>query len=114
MRSDPVRLLTTMPSMNRSLSTALSWVRLSYMSQEQVRGEEIDTRSDVFSFGVALYEMATNQRPFAGKNRALIINAILNAQPGVASSVSPSSPTALDAIIAGALGAALEPLHSIC
>ncbi len=39
MRSDPVRLLTTMPSMNRSLSTALSWVRLSYMSQEQVRGE---------------------------------------------------------------------------
>jgi predicted ATPase/DNA-binding winged helix-turn-helix (wHTH) protein/tRNA A-37 threonylcarbamoyl transferase component Bud32 len=75
----------------------------SYMSPEQVRGEELDARSDLFSFGVVLYEMATNQRPFAGKNPALIMNAILNEQPAAASSVSHSSPAALDAIIARAL-----------
>jgi predicted ATPase/DNA-binding winged helix-turn-helix (wHTH) protein/tRNA A-37 threonylcarbamoyl transferase component Bud32/predicted negative regulator of RcsB-dependent stress response len=80
----------------------------SYMSPEQVRGEELDARSDLFSFGVVLYEMATNQRPFAGKNPALIMNAILNEQPAAASNVSPSSPAALDTIIARALEKDLE------
>jgi predicted ATPase/DNA-binding winged helix-turn-helix (wHTH) protein len=80
----------------------------SYMSPEQVRGEKLDARSDLFSFGIVLYEMATNQRPFAGKNPALIMNAILNEQPAAASNVSPSSPAALDAIIARALEKDLE------
>ncbi len=80
----------------------------SYMSPEQVRGEELDPRSDLFSFGIVLYEMATNQNPFAAKNPALIMNAILNAQPAAASNLSPSSPAALDAIIARALEKELE------
>lgn len=80
----------------------------SYMSPEQVRGEELDARSDLFSFGIVLYEMATNRHPFAGKNPALIMNAILNAQPATVSNVSPSSPAALDAIIARALEKDLE------
>jgi predicted ATPase/serine/threonine protein kinase len=80
----------------------------SYMSPEQVRGEELDARSDLFSFGIVLYEMATNQHPFPGKNPALIVNAILNEQPAAASSASPSSPAALDAIIARALEKDLE------
>jgi predicted ATPase/DNA-binding winged helix-turn-helix (wHTH) protein/tRNA A-37 threonylcarbamoyl transferase component Bud32 len=80
----------------------------SYMSPEQVRGEELDARSDLFSFGIVLYEMATNQHPFAGKNPALIMKAILNAQPAAASNVSPSSPAALDAIIARTLEKDLE------
>jgi predicted ATPase/serine/threonine protein kinase/DNA-binding winged helix-turn-helix (wHTH) protein len=80
----------------------------SYMSPEQVRGEELDARSDLFSFGIVLYEMATSQRPFAGKNPALIMNAILNEQPAAASNVSLSSPAVLDAIIARALEKDLE------
>jgi eukaryotic-like serine/threonine-protein kinase len=75
----------------------------SYMSPEQVRGEEIDARSDLFSLGVVLYEMATGQRPFVAKNRVLMMNAILNAQPIAASKVNPWSPAALDTIITRAL-----------
>ena len=75
----------------------------SYMSPEQVRGEEIDARSDLFSLGVVLYEMATGQRPFVGKNRVLLMNAILNAQPAPATKVNSSLPAALETIIARTL-----------
>ncbi|MGA7930729.1 MAG: protein kinase, partial [Candidatus Sulfotelmatobacter sp.] len=75
----------------------------SYMSPEQVRGEEIDARSDLFSLGVVLYEMATGQRPFVGKNRVLLMNAILNAQPAPATKVNSSLPADLETIIARAL-----------
>jgi len=75
----------------------------SYMSPEQVRGEEIDARSDLFSLGVVLYEMATGQKPFLGKNRVVLMNAILNAQPAPGSKVDSSVPAALDTIIARAL-----------
>jgi non-specific serine/threonine protein kinase len=75
----------------------------SYMSPEQLRGEEIDARSDLFSLGVVLYEMATGCRPFVAKNRIMLMNAILNAQPARASKANPSLPAGFDAIIAKAL-----------
>jgi predicted ATPase/DNA-binding winged helix-turn-helix (wHTH) protein len=76
----------------------------SYMSPEQVRGEEVDARSDLFSLGVVLYEMATGQKPFIGKNRVLLMNAILNAHPAFPiTQVSSCLPEALETIIARAL-----------
>jgi serine/threonine protein kinase/tetratricopeptide (TPR) repeat protein len=74
-----------------------------YMSPEQVSGEEIDARSDLFSVGVVLYEAATGRRPFVGKNNLLTMNAILNEGPIPPSSVTPELPAAFDAIIAKAL-----------
>ena len=76
----------------------------SYMSPEQLRGEEIDGRSDLFSLGVVLYEMATGRKPFVGKNRVLLMNAILNAQPDFAISEEDSHlPAALETTITRAL-----------
>lgn len=74
-----------------------------YMSPEQVRGEEIDARSDLFSLGVVLYEMACGKRPFAGKNRVLLMNAILNQKPVPPTDANPELPSAIDAITGKAL-----------
>lgn len=74
-----------------------------YMSPEQVRGEEIDGRSDLFSLGVVLYEMSTGKRPFEGKNRVLLMNAILNAKAPSPGSVNAALPRELDGIVGKAL-----------
>jgi len=74
-----------------------------YMSPEQVRGEEIDTRSDLFSLGVVLYEMATGHRPFAGKTSALITEAILNRDPVPPAQLNPHIPPAFQKVILKAM-----------
>jgi eukaryotic-like serine/threonine-protein kinase len=63
-----------------------------YMSPEQVRGESIDTRSDLFSFGAVLYEMITGQRPFAGANAEAVCEAILNEAPPIAEAFRDAPP----------------------
>jgi serine/threonine protein kinase len=75
----------------------------SYMSPEQARGEEIDARSDLFSLGVVLYEMATAHQPFARKNKTLTTDAILNQHPPGPGTLNPALPAALETIIARAL-----------
>ncbi|MHB8486468.1 MAG: serine/threonine-protein kinase [Candidatus Acidiferrales bacterium] len=70
-----------------------------YMAPEQMEGNETDARSDIFSFGAVLYEMATGRRAFDGKTTASVIAAILEREPPAISSIQPMSPPALDRIV---------------
>jgi eukaryotic-like serine/threonine-protein kinase len=72
---------------------------ISYMSPEQARGESLDNRSDLFALGVVLYEMSTGRRAFPGGTAAIIIDGILNREPVHPSSINPSVPRSLEAII---------------
>jgi eukaryotic-like serine/threonine-protein kinase len=76
---------------------------MAYMSPEQARGEELDARTDLFSFGAVLYEMATGRMAFPGNSAAVIYEAILNRTPALASQVNRGLPPKLDEIIGKAL-----------
>ena len=75
-----------------------------YMSPEQARGEELDQRSDLFSLGVVIYQMATGKKPFAGTNAVTTLDAILNRKPVSPLKLNPNLPVDLE----GILGRAME------
>jgi len=74
-----------------------------YMSPEQARGEQLDARTDLFSFGLVLYEMATGQRAFQGDTGPVLYDAILRGKPASARKLNPAIPSKLEAVLRKAL-----------
>ena len=89
----PFRIETTLTRTGIKLGTA------GYMSPEQVRGEPLDARTDIFSFGLVLYEMATGQRAFSGETAVVVRDAILNNSPAPVRELNSTLPARLVATI---------------
>ena len=88
---------TELPKNLTQKGTILGTVQ--YMSPEQLEGKEADPRSDIFAFGVVLYEMATGRKAFEGKSQASLIAAILSSDPPSISTFQPMAPPALERVV---------------
>jgi Tol biopolymer transport system component len=93
-----------LPTATRNLTTAGTLLgTFQYMAPEQLEGKEADARTDIFTFGVVVYEMATGRRAFEGKSQASLIAAILKEQPRPISELQPLYPAGLDRVVRACL-----------
>jgi len=100
----PADLYATTPLFPRpETSPGVILGTVSYMSPEQARGLKVDTRTDIFSFGIVLYEMIAGRAPFEGKTTADMVVSILDRQPAPVSRYAPNAPEELEWIISRAL-----------
>jgi serine/threonine protein kinase len=96
----PATSMTDMLTASKPLTAERTVVgTFQYMSPEQIEGREIDARSDLFSFGALLYEMAAGRRAFEGKSQASVMAAILERDPPPMSNLAPLSPPALERLV---------------
>ena len=99
-KSPPLHTVDSDPNLTISGATVGT---VSYMSPEQARGEELDARTDLFSFGVVLYEMATGQQAFSGSTTAVVLHSLLGDQPKPLLELNPALPRAFERIVCKAL-----------
>ncbi len=103
-QSSGLSLTLTSPNVSQPLTTEGTVLgTYQYMSPEQIEGRDADARSDIFSFGAVLYEMATGRRAFEGKSQVSVASAILEKDPEPVSVSQPLAPPALQHVIHGAL-----------
>jgi eukaryotic-like serine/threonine-protein kinase len=95
--------LAKLKGASRITQTGTTLGTIGYMSPEQASGEDVDQRSDIFSFGVVLYELVTGRLPFQGENQAAIVNAIINEEPQPAARFNSEASVKLEDMVAKAL-----------
>ncbi len=93
----------SMVSQSTLTQTGITLGTASYLAPEQIRGEDLDRRTDIFSLGVLAYEIVTGQKPFTGDHISTVLYKIMNETPAPPSSLDPALPRGLDAMVLKAL-----------